>query len=167
MSYAALGIAGFAGLVAAVTARISWLSYRASGPRLALSVAKKSVSRGRVVFALTVINQGRGEVSIDGFLITPYGGARPKARRLEIEQIEGEPLPYRLAGHSRQTWFANVLPVAQRYDAGLRDGSIRPYSSWPELFYFSVKMGNGKYVHAKWSRYGARSLIAEAYSEGE
>lgn len=136
MSYAALGVAGFAVLVAAVAARISWLSYRASGPRIVLEVEKKSVDPGRIVMALTVINQGRGEVSIDGFHVTPYGGERPKARRLEIEEIEeieGEPLPYRLAGNSRLTWFANVLPVARRYDAGLRDGSIKPYSSWPEL----------------------------------
>jgi hypothetical protein len=167
VSYAALGVAGFAVLVAAVAARISWLSYRASGPRIVLEVEKKSVDPGRIVMAFTVINQGRGEVSIDGFHITPYGGGRPKARRLEIEQIEGDPLPYRLAGNSRLTWFANVLPVARRYDAGLRDGSIKPYSSWPERFYFSVKMGNGKYVHAKASQYGARSLIAEAYPEGE
>jgi hypothetical protein len=116
--------------------------------------------------ALTVMSRGRGEVSIDGFDITPYGGERPKAR-LAIEQIEGEPLPHRLAGNSWQTWFANVLPVARRYVAGLRDGSIKPYSAWPELFYFSVRMANGKYAHAKASHYGARSLIAEAYAEGE
>jgi ABC-type Na+ transport system ATPase subunit NatA len=74
--------------------------------------------------AFTVINQGRGEVSIDGFHIAPYGGQRPKARRLKIEQTEGEPLPHRLPGNSRLTWFANVLPIARRSDAGLRDGSI-------------------------------------------
>ena len=167
MAYTALGVAGFASLMAAVAARIAWLSYRASGPRIRLEVAKKSVAPGRIVMALTVINRGRGDVSIDGFLITPYGGERRKAKRLPIEQAEGEPLPFRLAGNSRQTWFVNVLPVARRYDAGLRDGSIQPYSSWPEQFYFTVRMGSGKFAHAKAAQYGARRLSAEAYPAAE
>lgn len=167
MSYAALAVAGGAALTAAVSARIAWLNYRASGPQIALAVKKQSVDPGRVVVALTVENRGRGDVSIDHFLITPYGGERRKARRLQIKEIEGEPLPHRLVGNSHATWFANVLPVARRYEAGLRDGSIQPYSSWPEMFYFTVKLGSGKYAHAKGSQYGARRLIAEAYAETE
>jgi hypothetical protein len=161
VSYAALGVAGVAAFASAGSARIAWLSYRASGPRVTLEVEKRSVESNRVMVALTVVNRGRGEVSIDRFLITPYGGERRRARRMQIEQIEGESLPYRLAGGSRVTWFANVLPIARRYEAGLRDGSIRPYSSWPELFYFTVQLGDGKYAPAKGSNFGARNLIAE------
>jgi hypothetical protein len=162
VSYAALGVAGLAALTALTSARISYLSYRASGPRIRLRVDYKSndAASGRVVMSFTVVNRGRGDVSIVGFYVTPYGSSKPV---LAIEQVEGEPLPQRVAGNSEETWFANVLPAMRRYDAGLRDKSIKPWSTWPSRIYFSVKIGSGKYIHAKSAEFDSRALIAGAF----
>jgi hypothetical protein len=162
VSYAALGVAGFAALIALSSARISYLSYRASGPRVRLQVDYRSrdAASARVVMGFTIVNEGRGDISIVGFYVTPYGSSKPV---LPIEEIEGEPLPHRLAGNSQETWSANVLPAMRRYDAGLRDRSIRPWSSWPSQIYFSVKTGSGKYVHAKSAGFDSRALIADAF----
>jgi hypothetical protein len=162
VSYAALGVAGFAALTPLASARISYLSYRANGPRVRLQVdyRSKDAAAGRVVIGLTVVNEGRGDVSIVGFYVTSYGSSKPV---LTIEQLEGKPLPHRVAGNSQETWLANVLPVMRQYDAGLRDRSIKPWSSWPSQIYFSVKTGNGKYVHAKSAGFDSRALIADAF----
>lgn len=161
VSYTALGVAALAALVALISARISYLNYRASGPHIQLQAKRSSAEPGSIEMEFTVVNRGRGEVSIDGFYMTPYGtNTKPE---VHIADYGGQPLPYRLAGNAQQVWQAGLLDAARKYDAGLRDGSIKPYSSWPELFYFSVKLGNGQFVHAKHPRLDARALIAEAF----
>jgi hypothetical protein len=165
VSYGALGVAAFAAVVALVSARISYLAYKAAGPRIRLRVepGTNEPASGRVMIKFTVENRGRGDVSIVSFQVTPYGERKPV---LEIEQIEGAfTLPHRLPGNSQETWFGNVLEVMRRYDAGLRDRSIKPYSSWPSQVYFSVKLGSGKYAHAKREQFDSRALIAGAFPD--
>ncbi len=108
----------------------------------------------------TVVNEGRGDVSIVGFHVTPYGERKPVVL---IENIEGDPLPHRIAGNSQHSWSANVLPAMRRYDAGLRDRSIHPHSSWPSQLFFTVMVGSGKYIHAKSTQFDALTLIADAF----
>ena len=160
VSYAALGISGIAVLV-------SFLSYRASGPRVRLKAhyELKDPANRRAVVAFTVVNEGRGDDSIVGFHIIPYGHIRKAV--VEVENVEGPPLPHRLASNSQETWHANVLPAAREYDAGLRDKSIKPWSSWPSHIYFNVKRGNGRYVRDKSARFDARQLIADTYPTEE
>jgi hypothetical protein len=93
-------------------------------------------------------------------MVTPYGERKPV---LELHNVEGDALPYRLAGSSEQSWQANVLPVARAYDAGLRDKTIKPWSSWPSVFFFSVRTGDGKIAHAKASQFDAGRLIADVF----
>ncbi len=51
----------------------------------------------------------------------------------------------------------------RRYDAGLRDKTFKPYSSWPSQIFFTVMVGSGKYAHAKSMQFDARTLIADAF----
>jgi hypothetical protein len=165
VSYAALGLSALAVLVSIVAARIAYLSYRASGPRLRLEAVYKErdPSARRVVIALTVTNEGRGDVSIQGFHITPYGERRPV---VDVTDLEGPDLPARVASNSRLTWYANVLPAVREYDAALRSGELKPHSSWPSQFYFTVSAGNGKHAHDRAHQFDARRLIADAFPEG-
>jgi hypothetical protein len=166
VSYAALGVSATAVLLSGVAARIAYLSYRASGPRLRLEAVyeEKDPSKRRIVMALTVINQGRGDVDIQGFHMTPYGGELlARGTGVDVTNLEGPDLPARLAGNSRITWYANVLPAAREYDAALRSGKLKPYSSWPSQFYFTVYAGSGKRAHDKSNQFDARQLIADAF----
>ena len=162
VAYAALGTSALAVLVSSVAARVAYLSYRASGPRLRLEVTRNDVdpSARRVVMSFTVTNLGRGEVSVQRFRLTPYGHRRPV---LDVTDVEGATLPHRLAGSSSETWRANVLPVAREYDEALRSGKIKPYSTWPSHFYFTVVAGNGAQAHDRARQFDARGLIAEAF----
>lgn len=162
ISYAALGTSALAVLVSVAAARIAFLSYRASGPRLRLKAVykEKDPAARRIVMALVVTNEGRGEVSVQGFHITPYGERRPA---VDVTDVEGPELPARLAGNSRATWYANVLPAAREYDAALRSGELKPHSSWPSHFYFTVSAGNGKHAHDKAHQFDAGRLIADAF----
>jgi len=162
VSYAALGVAGFAALIALASARISYLNYRSSGPRLRLQVEymSKDPAFSRVMMGFTVVNEGRGDVSVVSFHVTPYGSSKPV---LVIDNVEGDPLPHRVSGNSQESWLANVLPAMRRYDAGLRDKSIKPWSSWPSQIYFSVMVGSGKYIHEKGAQFDSRTLIADAF----
>ncbi len=45
----------------------------------------------------------------------------------------------------------------------LRNRSIKPQSTWPSHIIFSVKLGNGKFIHAKSTQFDSRSLIADAF----
>ncbi|MFG1954323.1 hypothetical protein [Micromonospora sp. NPDC048830] len=121
---------------------------------------KTDPSARRVVMAFTVTNEGRGDVSIQGFRITPYGHRRPV---LDVTEVEGPTLPARLEGSSRATWHANVLPVAREYDQALRSGKIKPYSSWPSQFYFTLSAGNGTNAHDRAHQFDARRIIADAF----
>lgn len=165
VSYAALGLSGVAGTVALVSARISYLAYKAGGPRIRLLVvmAPGEPEPGRTALNLTVVNSGRGDVSIAGFHVTPYGSRKPV---LEIEEVDiAPPLPYRLPGNSQQSWGMDVLPTMRRYDAALRKGSIKPWSSWPQQVFFTVRLGNGSYVHAKSTVVNSQSIIAAAFPD--
>lgn len=163
VAYAGLAASGVALLVSAAAVRIAYLSYRASGPRIHLTVAHKETKAAarRVVVAFTVTNRGRGDVSIQGFKITPYGERRPVLDVTDIE--DGVPLPARLEASSSMTWDANVLPVAREYDAALRTGKIRPNSSWPSMFYFTVSAGNGLLTRDRKHMFDARQIISDAF----
>lgn len=160
VSYAALATAILAALVALASARISYLSYKATGPKIRLLVryASKDPATARIMITFTVINEGRGEASVLGFHVTSYGSSKPSVAVQDVE----EDLPQRIAGHSQQDWSANVLPAMRLYNAGLNDGSISPRSTWPSHVFFSVKLGDGGFVHARRSTFDARGLIADA-----
>jgi hypothetical protein len=162
VSYAALGVSGIAAVIAGASARISYLSYRASGPRLQLVVQSltRDPSSGRVLVRLKVVNRGRGDVDVAGFYVTPYGARKPV---LEVKEVASGPgLPRRVAGSSEESWTLDLVPTAKRYVTGLRDRTIKPRSSWPEQAYLSVKGGNGKFVHAKSRQFSTRQLIIDS-----
>ncbi|MGC5017158.1 hypothetical protein [Micromonospora sp. DT47] len=137
-----------------------WVAYAALGTSALAVLVATVAARVAVVMAFTVTNEGRGEVSIQGFRITPYGHRRPV---LDVTEVEGHTLPARLASSSRTTWHANVLPVAREYEQALRSGRIKPYSSWPSQFYFTVSAGNGTQAHDRAHQFDARRIIADAF----
>jgi hypothetical protein len=142
VTYAAL-------LMSAASLLIAWLGYRAGGPRLRLRAASipapgSPFPNGSPV-RLTVINGGRGAVTVQGFCITPYGERKAAAT---VDEVDGPDLPYRLEPHATQSWCVNVLPAAHAYDAQIRSGAIKPKSSWPSKFRFSVAAGNGRNTHS-------------------
>ena len=163
VAYAALIVSVLAVLVSGVAARIAYLSYRASGPRLRLAVVHNETDSAvrRVVMTFTVTNEGRGDVSIQGFKIVPYGNRRPVLHVADVES--GPSLPARLPASSSMDWQVNVLPVAREYDAALRAGKIKPFSSWPSQFYFAVSAGTGKHVRDRARPFDAKQIIAEAF----
>jgi len=79
VSYAALIVACVAALTPIVSARISYLSYRSSRPRIRLKIQyrSKDPASNRVVMGFTVVNEGRGDVNIVSFHVTPYGERKP------------------------------------------------------------------------------------------
>ncbi|ANY24396.1 hypothetical protein DLJ61_17950 [Gordonia terrae] len=159
VSITALGVAGFAALVALGSAWISFLAYRATGPRILLRTAHISNDPGRqrVIVEFTVVNRGRGEVNVSEFLLTPAG---TRKTLLTVGHIEGKQLPFRLVGGAEQSWQANILPVARAYHEGLQRRTYKPKSSWPTHFYFSVRTGDGKIARAREQQFDAPSVIA-------
>lgn len=143
VSYAAL-------LLSAASLVVAGLSYRAGGPRLRLEplhlrAGESPFPEGAPV-RLTVVNGGRAAVSIQGFHVTPYGERKAAA---SLDEIDGPPLPYRLEPHETQSWCVNALPAALAYDAQIRSGRLKPNSTWPSTFRFSVAAGNGKVAHSR------------------
>ena len=112
VSYAALGIS-------AIAAIVSFLGYRASGPRIHLKVqyVGQDAATRRVVATFTVVNKGRGDTSIVGFHVTPYGERNPVVE-VENDKVDGPTLPHRMEGNSQETWSANILPAARWYRQG-------------------------------------------------
>lgn len=139
VSFAALALS--AGSLA-----VSALAFRAGGPRLRLQLAQMPRSAvdnpfpGGAGVRLTVVNSGRAAVDVGGFHVTPYGNRKPV---LAVEDVNGPVLPFRLEAHASETWYADALPAARGYDKKIR-GGLRPHSSWPSLFRFTVSAGNGK-----------------------
>jgi hypothetical protein len=107
---------------------------------------------------LAVINGGRSAVTVQGFNITPYGERKAAAT---VDEVGGPDLPYRLEPHETQTWCVNALPAAHAYDAQIRAGTLKPYSSWPSMFRFSVAAGNGKNVQSP-TKYDSLRIIADS-----
>ena len=163
VAYAAFGTSLLALLVAGVSARISYLSYRASGPLLQLTVlhVETDSATRRVVMSFAVTNRGRGEVDIQGFAVKPYGNLRSVFAVTDI--LEGPDFPARLPANSSREWKVNVLPVAREYDAALRAKKIKPFSSWPSQVHFVVEAGNGKRAVDRRHTYDTRQLIADAF----
>lgn len=143
VSYAAL-------LLSAASLFVAALSYRAGGPRLRLEstrlpAADSPFPNGAPV-RLTVVNGGRAAVTVQGFHVTPYGERKAAA---QLDEVDGPALPYRLEPHETQTWCVDALPAAHAYDAQIRSGALKPHSSWPSTFRFSVAAGNGKTAHSR------------------
>jgi hypothetical protein len=142
VSYAALALSAGALVV-------SVLAYRAGAPRLSLRAAKGPQDEfgdpipWAAPYELTVVNAGRAAVSIEGFWVTPYGERKPL---VQIHDVAGPPLPYRLEAHSTASWLVDALPPARAYDAAIKSGRLRPNSSWPSRFRFTVAAGNGKHT---------------------
>lgn len=88
---------------------------------------------------LMVANSGRAAVNVEGFHVTPYGNRKPV---LAVGNVNGPALPFRLDAHASQAWYVDALPVACGYDEKIR-GGLRPNSSWPSRFRFTVTAGNG------------------------
>ena len=126
---------------------VSVLAYRAGAPRLRLRVeairadaANNPFPEG-AAYQLTVVNSGRAAITVDRFRITPYGERKPAAK---VTKVSGLPLPYRLEAHASQSWVVDALPAARTYDRLIHSGQLRPHSSWPSRFRFSVDAGNGR-----------------------
>lgn len=154
--YAALGMSG-ASLV------LAGLAFRAGGPRLRLKAAPVASDAAGNPFPngsaalLTVVNAGRAAVTVQSFWVTPYGERKPV---LVVADVSGEPLPFRLEAHAAQSWYVDALPAARAYDAKLA-GGLRPNSSWPSKFRFSLAAGNGKHTH-QGGTFDALRIIADA-----
>lgn len=157
VSYAALALAAGSLIVAT-------LAFRAGGPRLSLLVRRvrsgnpQSPFPGGSAFELTVVNAGRAAVSVQGFHLTPYGGRKVA---VAISEVDGPTLPHRLEPHATESWYVDALPAAREYDALIRSGRLKPYSSWPSRALFTVAAGNGKYVRNR-DTYDTLRMIADA-----
>lgn len=164
VSYAGLGVAIFAALVALTSAGIAFASYRAAGPRTRLEIAYRLKDRAnpRALVDFTFVNRGRADISVVGFYISQYGSRKPLLE-IAADDVTGPDRPHRVSSSAQETWSVNVLPIAKRYSAALADKSVKVKSSWPAMFYFGVKCGNGKYVRAKWNRFDAHQMIADLY----
>ena len=120
----------------------------------------------RLIATFTVVNKGRGDTTIVGFNVTPYGERKPVVDIASQQVVGGPPLPHRMEGNSQETWYVNVLPAARTYGEELKNNAFKPNSSWPSMMFFTVKAGNGKFSHAKSSKFDAYSIVAETYSAG-
>lgn len=151
-------------VLSALSLVVSGLSYRAGGPRLSLQferVPEGSANDpfpGGAAMRLTVVNAGRAAVTVQSFKVTPYGNRKAA---LTVRDVKGPTLPHRLEAHASETWYVDALPAARDYDAKIHSGSLRPYSSWPSLFRFTVAAGDGKSAHTKQTLDSLR-LIADA-----
>lgn len=139
VSYAAL-------ILSAGSLFVSMLALRAGGPRLRLQVGRWPGGAAGNPFPdgaavrLIVVNAGRAAVTVQGFQVTPYGNRNPV---LDVSDVKGPLLPFRLEAHASEVWCTDALPAARAYDEKLRDG-LRPWSSWPSQFRFTVAAGNGR-----------------------
>lgn len=149
VSYAALALSSLSLVLAGLT-------YRAGGPRLRLR-AEANAAEG-AAFKLTVVNAGRAAVTVEGFHVTPYGERKPAAA---VGEVAGPSLPHRLEAHASESWHVDALPAAREYDAMVRSGRLRPHSSWPSRFRFTVAAGNGKSAHDP-QTYDSLRLIADS-----
>jgi hypothetical protein len=153
ISYAALALS--AGSLA-----VSGLAYRAGGPRLRLEMARLSEADspfpGGAAMRLTVVSAGRAAVTVQSFKVTPYGNRKAV---FTVRDVKGPPLPHRLEAHASEIWYVDALSAARDYDAKIRSG-LRPNSSWPSLFRFTVVAGDGKSAHG--DNLNSLRLIADA-----
>ena len=121
------------------------MTYRAGGPRLRLEAAQLPRADSRLPSGsgvrLTVINAGRAAVTVQNFAVTPYGERKPA---ITVQDVHGPALPHRLEPHASETWEADALPAAREYDSLIRSGRLKPNSTWPSQFRFTVVAGNGK-----------------------
>ncbi|MGO4603663.1 hypothetical protein [Terrabacter sp. 2YAF2] len=150
-------------VMSALSLVVSTLAFRAGGPRLSLRMERASSRSPEIPFPsgapvrLAVVNAGRAAVTIESFALTPYGSRRPA---VIVRGAHGPALPHRLEAHASDSWYVDALPAARDYDARLRAG-LRPWSSWPSHFRFTVQAGNGKRAHAK-EQLDALRVIADA-----
>lgn len=149
-------------LLSAASLVVAVLSFRAGGPRLRLQAtrlqaADSSFPNGSPV-RLTVINGGRAAVTVQGFNVTPYGERKAAAT---VDDVDGPDLPYRLEPHETQTWCVDALTAAHAYDAQIRSGKLKPNSSWPSMFRFSLAAGNGKNARSR-TNYDSLRIIADS-----
>lgn len=157
VTYAALALSAGALVV-------SVLAYRAGGPRLRLLAkpvpagAPDNPFHGGATFRLTVVNAGRAAITVEGFHVTPYGNLKPVAA---VAGVVGPSLPYRLEAHASESWVADALPAAREYDGLIRSGDLKPYSSWPSQFRFSVAAGNGRRAKTR-QTFDSLRLIADS-----
>lgn len=148
----------------AVSLGVSVLSYRAGGPRLSLEVDFPPRGPGSDPFPggstmrLTVVNAGRAAVTVQSFKVTPYGERLPV---VTVDNVSGPSLPHRLEAHAMEVWDVDALPAARAYYGKVRSGAVRPNSSWPTKFRFTVTAGNGKRAHSK-VYFDAMQVIAES-----
>ena len=153
VTYAALALA-------ALSLVVSVLAYRAGGPRLRLFAELASADdlfAGGATFRLTVVNAGRAAVTVESFHVTPYGQRKTAAA---VEDVVGPNLPHRLEAHASESWLVDALRAAREYDAKIR-GGLRPRSSWPSKFRFTVAVGNGKIVRTRLG-FDSLRLIADS-----
>lgn len=141
---------------------VSFLAYRAGGPRVRLESRRLSVGAEASPFPsgvpvqLTVVNSGRAAVTVEKFYVTHYGSRKRLAR---VEDIVGTPLPYRLEAHASETWVIDGLPVAREVD-GIDGGRDDPLVG-PAQFRFVAALGNGKSARGGFNYTPAR-FIADA-----
>jgi hypothetical protein len=160
VSYGGLTIASLALLTALGALRISYLAYRAGGARGAAQITgPMRINPGKYAkVTMTVINRGRGETSIVGFHLVPYGERKPV---VPLTAIEGPELPSRLSGSSQETFVIDVLPAFREYSKKLRSGALKPKSSWPDAVYLCAEMGDGRVVRSA-TQYGVNQILAQA-----
>ncbi len=162
MSAAPAWVSYVALLLSAASLLVAGLSYRAGGPRLRLESVRLRAAASPfpdgAPIRLTVINEGRAAVSVQSFLVTPYGDRSPAGT---VDECEGPELPYRLEAHETQTWCVNALPAAHAYDAQRRSGRLKPNSTWPSVFRFSVAAGDGKTAHSR-TTFDSLRIIADS-----
>ena len=110
-------VAAYAAIVSTGQLILSWRNYWRSRPRLRVDAQPKyndaqgNVARLTEQCYVTVSNRGASEVDILGFRLKGSFGHRNKFQGFDFkpeEIVQGEQLPYRMAGNQQRTWIIDL-----------------------------------------------------------
>jgi hypothetical protein len=101
--YFTLAVAIVAAMLSAGSLAVSFLAYRAGGPKIRVRTFRlSSPGADKVELVARVTNSGRGPVDIETFALWARFPGPINVRSHEM--VKGEPLPYRLEGKSTRKW---------------------------------------------------------------
>ena len=101
--YFTLGVAIVAAMLSAGSLTVSFLAYRAGGPKVRVHTFRLApVTADKIEFLVRVTNSGRGPIDVRTFAIWHRLGGLSHIR--SEEAVSGEALPHRLDGMSQREW---------------------------------------------------------------
>jgi hypothetical protein len=101
--YFTLSVAIIAAMLSAGSLAVSFIAYRAGGPRVRVRALRLSpLSAEKLEFVVKVTNSGRGPVDIEAFAV--WARLAGPSNIKPHEAVKGETCPYRLEGMSAREW---------------------------------------------------------------